>query len=134
MSEQPVLTPLTTKEIQNEQALAKPDDTMLVEFTDIDSDEASAPTLLTPNGEEVEAAGDSAGATWHNNKKVTGLWSINQNRNVYAAISDLGWKKLADNNDTCVVALNILAANAKLGNRNVTVREDGGKIVEMYVW
>ena len=78
--------------------------------------------------------GFGAGGVWHNGKKITALWSINQNRNSWVAVSGLGWKKLANNSDTAVVALTMLGAHAKQGNRNANLREESSQIREMYVW
>lgn len=88
----------------------------------------SAPTLPA---ESVAADGITA---WQNDKRITALWSINQNRNVYAGVAGLGWKKIANNSDTAVVALNMLAAHARVKGARVNFREDGGMIREMYVW
>ncbi len=93
------------------------------------------PTEIPP--ESLTAAEDSgvgAGATWHDNKKITGLWCISQNRNSWILVSGLGWKRLATNSDSSVVALTMLGAHAKQLNRNVKLKEDGGQIKEMYVW
>jgi len=87
--------------------------------------------------EALLASTDDTGfgaGSWHPNKKITALWSINQTRNAYAAVSGLGWKKLANNSDSGIVALNMLTSHAKDRNRNVKVRIDNNKIVEIYVW
>ena len=134
--QQPTLTPPSEEEMALEEEFSHPDDailaTMAAESDEAETAEAAeAPTEIAADVESEQAAGAT---TWHINKRVTHLWSINQNRNVYIALSGVGWRKLADNHDSCVVALNILAATAKLGNRVVRAREVNGKIVEMYVW
>jgi hypothetical protein len=89
------------------------------------------PTALPP------AAGVNAGGitTWQSGKLVTALWSINQNRNVYICISGVGWKKLANNSDSAIVALNILGTSARLTQTTVNYREEAdGMIHEIYVW
>ena len=89
------------------------------------------PTLL-PSG-----AGVTAGAVgaWLNDKRVTALWAINQNRNSWAYIAGVGWKKLANNSDTAVVALAMLAAHAKQSQTNYSYRDEAdGMIHESYVW
>ena len=136
MSDQkPVLTPPSEAEMTFPQATSQPDDAILAELAataeEAPEEMAEAPT---ERAEDAESGQEAGASIWYKNKKVSALWSINQNRNVYMALAGVGWKKLADNNDSCVVALNTLAANAKLGNRIVSAREDNGEIVEMYVW
>ena len=79
-----------------------------------------------------EAVG--AATVWYNGKKITALWSINENRNSWIGVSGLGWRKLADNSDSGVVALTMLASHAKQGDRTVNLREDDNRIREIYVW
>jgi hypothetical protein len=79
--------------------------------------------------------GDGGVTAWVNNQKVNALWSINQTRNSWIGIAGVGWKKLANNSDTAVVALSILGASAKQAQGPVNFREEADKMVhEMYVW
>jgi hypothetical protein len=71
---------------------------------------------------------------WYNNKKITALWAINQNRNSWINLSDVGWKRIANNSDSAVIALSILGSNALQTNHIVNVREEDGLVKEMYVW
>lgn len=96
-------------------------------------EEALAMPSGPPPGVE-EAVGEAFGAVWHSGKKITALWSINQNRNSWIGVPGLGWKKLANNSDSAVVALTMLASHAKLTGRNVNIKEDSGQITEMYAW
>ena len=58
--------------------------------------------------------GAGAGVTaWLNDKRITGLWSINQNRNSWVYVNGIGWKKLANNSDSAIVALSMLSAHAR---------------------
>lgn len=82
----------------------------------------------------VEADVMAGVAAWQNNKRVTALWSINQNCNSYAGISGMGWKKLANNSASAIVALTMLCSHAREKNSVVNFREEGGMIREMYVW
>jgi hypothetical protein len=109
------------------------------------------PTLIPPT-DNVSETGDSTGnaaptltpssmameggiTAWINDKRVTALWSLNQNRNSWVYIGSVGWKKLSDNSDSAVVALSMLAAHAKQTQTNYSYREeDDGKIHEVYVW
>lgn len=89
------------------------------------------PTALPP-----ETAISAGGVTtWQSSKLVTALWSINQNRNVFLYIAGVNWKKLANNSDSAIVALNILGTSARVTQTIVNYREEAdGMIHEMYVW
>jgi hypothetical protein len=90
------------------------------------------PTLLPPQSEGKTAGGVTA---WQNSQKITALWSNNANRNVWAYVANVGWKKMADNSDSAVVAFNVLAAHAKLKGSTVNYRDEAdGKVHEIYVW
>jgi hypothetical protein len=89
----------------------------------------SAPALLPA---DAAAAGVTA---WQNGKKITGLWSINQNRNSWLHVAGIGWRKLSNNSDSGIVALTMLGAHAREKATNVNYREESdGMIHEMYVW
>ena len=92
----------------------------------------AAPSL-TPGTAATTAAG-VVGA-WLNDKRVTALWGISENRNSWIYINGVGWKKLANNSDTAVVALTILGAHAKQTQTAYNYREEAdGMIHEAYVW
>lgn len=95
--------------------------------------ELSEPSLGDDAGFAAEENA-SAGGAWHVNKKITHLWSINQNRNSWVAVSGLGWKRLSPASDSINTTLTMLAAHAKQGNRTVKLREESALIVELYVW
>ncbi len=93
---------------------------------------ATAAPSLGPN----TAAQSSGGQTvWNNGKRAAALWGINQNRNSWVYVNGVGWKKLANNSDSAVVALTILAANAKQAQGDYNYRDEAdGMIHETYVW
>lgn len=108
--------------------------------TELSSSTVDAPTL-TPDqaGGGISSSGDNGGnsgvAAWLNDKRVTGLWAINQNRNSWVYITGVGWRRLADNSDSAVMALSIVSANAKLSAATYNYREEAdGKIHEAYAW
>src|SRR2546423_9373857 len=89
----------------------------------------AAPSIRPPDG---VGAGITA---WLNNKRITGLWTINQNRNSWVAVDGVGWKRLANNSDSAIVALTTLGSHAREKNSVVNYREEAdGMIHEMYVW
>jgi hypothetical protein len=93
---------------------------------------------LDPSGGAAAGAGAGAdgGATaWVNTKKVSALWAPAENRNSWAAFAGVGWKKLANNSDSAIVALTMLAGNAKVTQGDVNYREEAdGMVHEMYVF
>lgn len=92
----------------------------------------SAPSLLPSAALSVSGGGITA---WLGDKRVSALWGINQNRNSWVYIVGVGWKKLANNSDSAVVALTMLAAHAKQSQTNYSYREEAdGMIHETYVW
>ncbi|HEY2040089.1 MAG TPA: hypothetical protein VGG95_10515 [Edaphobacter sp.] len=84
----------------------------------------------------AQAASASASASvWQYGKKINALWAINENRNSWVGVTGVGWVKLANNNDTAIVALTMLGADAKLTQGTVNYRQESdGMIHEMYVW
>jgi hypothetical protein len=107
--------------------------------TGLASTEVLAPTMVGM-GDAAPALpltqGIAAGITaWNNNKQITALWSINQNRNSWVGVSGIGWKKLANNSDSAIVALTMLSAHAREKGSTVHYRDESdGMIHEMYVW
>jgi hypothetical protein len=112
----------------------------------------SAPTLAAPDGGAAAAAAGAASGpaldpseagakvgaaavstTWQSSKKVTALWSINQNCNSWVAIEGIGWKRLFAGIETSTMALSIIAASAKATQRLINYREEpDGMIHEIY--
>ncbi|MCU0571660.1 MAG: hypothetical protein MUC41_01580 [Syntrophobacteraceae bacterium] len=99
-----------------------------------------APAIAAGMGDAAPSAPASAQAVaavgaWQNNKKITALWSINQNRNSWAGIEGVGWKRLVNNSDSAIVALTMLASHAREKGSIVNYREESdGMIYEMYVF
>jgi len=72
---------------------------------------------------------------WQNDKRINGLWSINQNRNSWVSVAGVGWKRLANNSDSAVVALTVLASHARQTQAPTYYRDEAdGLIHEIYVW
>ncbi len=87
------------------------------------------------NISKVFSANAAAASAWNNGKKINALWAINENRNSWVGVTGVGWVKLANNNDTAIVALTMLGADAKLTQGTVNYRQESdGMIHEMYVW
>jgi len=99
---------------------------------------AAAPSALPPVSSQDTSSTSltASGATaWLNNQKVTALWSINENRNSWVALSGDGWIKLANNSDSAIVALTMLASHAKQMQTIVNCRQEADKMIhEIYAW
>lgn len=114
--------------IEDKPSLTPPD----VDATSTTSMGETEPSL-TPDSLTDDAAG--AYTAVNSNKRVTALWGINQNRNLWVYVAGVGWKKLANNSDSAIVALTILATHAKQSQTNYTYRDESdGMIHETYVW
>jgi hypothetical protein len=96
------------------------------------------PTMVSTAGTapSLPIEGVASGvSTWQNDKRISSLWSINQNRNSWVGVAGIGWKKLANNSDSAIVALTMLSAHAREKESPVNYREESdGMIYEMYVW
>lgn len=96
---------------------------------------AAAPTEHPPAAvlaaaEEVEAVG-----AWLADKRVNALWCINQNRNVWMGVTGIGWRKLANNSDSAIVAFTTLASHARATQSRIDYREESdGMVHECYIW
>lgn len=96
---------------------------------------AAAPTLPLPGMQAGGAAAHAAGTVWNNNQTLNALWSINQDRNSWVGVANVGWVRLSGASDTGVMTLSMLAAHARQMSSIVSYRqEDDGLIHEMYVW
>lgn len=75
---------------------------------------------------------------WQNNRRITAVWVINQNRNAWVFVQGLGWRKLAHNESDVFLAMLAACIHAKADGRNVNFREVGVggniEIHEIYVW
>ena len=70
---------------------------------------------------------------WLNNARVIGLWTIDQDRNAWAYLSGIGWRKIAWDNDNIFFDMLRQLAAAKEGARPVNVYQDNGVIKQIYV-
>ena len=86
-------------------------------------------------GAGAGVAGGGAGTVWNSNQTVNALWSINEDRNSWVGIANVGWVKLSTASDSGVVALTELAAHAYQTQHVISSRtENDGMIHEIYAW
>ncbi|MDZ4783120.1 MAG: hypothetical protein SGJ19_22980 [Planctomycetia bacterium] len=79
--------------------------------------------------------GGAIGGQWHNAKRITGTWCINEVRNAWVYVDGLSWRKLANGLDSATIALSLLGASALATGTATDLREEAdGMIHEMYVW
>jgi hypothetical protein len=99
---------------------------------------ASEPSQVPPRVEGAlppTAAAKQAGA-WFDSQTINALWSINEDKNSWVGILGTGWVKLANNSETGIIALSLLAAHAKQLGSPVSYGTDdtSGQLTQMYVW
>ena len=71
---------------------------------------------------------------WLNGVKVLGLWTIDQNRNAWVYLSNIGWRRIAYDNDNIFFDILIQLSSAKLTKSSVNVYQEGGVIKQVYVF
>ena len=99
------------------------------------SSSASAPSKALPAATNAGTSGGAAGTTWNNSANINALWIINQDKNSWAGVANVGWLKLSNASDSGIVSLTQLASHAKQMGSTVYYRqEDDGMIHEFYVW
>lgn len=75
-----------------------------------------------------------ATGVWQNDKRITGLWTINEDRNAWVFVAGIGWKKVANDNDNIFFDILAHLIAAKAGNRPVNLYELQGTIKQIYVF
>jgi hypothetical protein len=95
-----------------------------------------APSVEPPQIAEAEAAGaEAVTAVWRSNQIVTALWSINELRNAWMYVVNLGWRKIYNGRDHAFTALVTLASQARQTGKPITFREEAdGMVHEIYLW
>ncbi|WP_050930544.1 hypothetical protein [Aestuariivita boseongensis] len=93
------------------------------------------PAQMPPDDITVEAEEQAGITAWHNGKKITATWCNASNRNAYAAVQGIGWRRLCNANDSAFLSLTMLAAHAEQTNATVNVEiGSDNKIHQIYVW
>ncbi|MEV4641143.1 hypothetical protein AB0J80_27755 [Actinoplanes sp. NPDC049548] len=102
------------------------------------AEQSTRPTLLPPSAEGAEgalAAAQAVTATWHTNLTVTAMWSINETRNAWINIQNVGWRKIYNGRDGAYMALVALAGQARQTGRATSMREEADAMIyEIYLW
>jgi hypothetical protein len=88
-----------------------------------------------PSGAAAVKEVEGIAGLWQSGVHVNMLWSINQDRNAWMSIENVGWKKLSTASPTGIVSLAALAAHARQLQSSVSYREEAdGMVHELYVW
>jgi C1A family cysteine protease len=74
-----------------------------------------------------------ASTFWYNGKNVLGLWTNESDRNAWAYLSDIGWRRIAYDNDNILFDMLMQLATAKNSARPVNVYIEDGLIKQLYV-
>jgi glucose/arabinose dehydrogenase len=99
----------------------------------VESTPLTGPTVRPPTV-AVEAA-EGVTATWRNNVRIDALWSIDETRNAWVRVVDVGWRKIYNGRDGAFQALTTIASQARQTGRPVNLREEpDGMIYEIYLW
>ena len=70
---------------------------------------------------------------WHNNKNVTRVFCSHDSQNAWAAIQDLGWKKIKKEDSDGVTNVFMMMVAARANGRTVNVHLDGDEIDIAYL-
>jgi C1A family cysteine protease len=70
---------------------------------------------------------------WQTNKKIIGLWTIDQDRNAWVYVEGLGWRKISPDNDNIFFNMLVQLAAAKAAGRPVNLYQVQGVIKQVYV-
>ncbi len=104
-------------------------------FTASEGDAAARPALEPPFAQGSDGETLSAGASVWATQKVTGLWTINQDKNAWAHINNEGWRRINPASESGLMALNMLAASARQTNGNFQFRKESDNMIyEAYAW
>ncbi|MCR6488034.1 hypothetical protein M8542_34935 [Amycolatopsis sp. OK19-0408] len=101
--------------------------------TTVTAEPGTAP-VLSPPGAPQTAVQATTAAAWQSTKKVLALWTNNADRNGYAYVDGIGWKRLATNSDSVHEALLALASSGRLAGSITYPEATDGLIHEIYLW
>ncbi|MFJ7219568.1 hypothetical protein [Amycolatopsis sp. NPDC098790] len=108
-------------------------DQLTAATTAVTAEPSVAPVLSPPGAPQTSAPAATATA-WQSNKKVLALWTNNSDRNGYAYVDGVGWKRLATNSDSVHEALLALSSSGRLAGSITYPEAADGLIHEIYLW
>ena len=70
---------------------------------------------------------------WHHNKKVAGLWANEADRNTWAYLTGVGWRKVSDASRTTHETMLAQLVGAKTAGSPISALDQANEIHEIYV-
>lgn len=70
---------------------------------------------------------------WIRDTRIIGLWTINQDRNAWVYVQNLGWRKISSDNDNIFIDMLTQLTAAKASGRRVDLYQESGVIKQIYV-
>jgi hypothetical protein len=96
----------------------------------------AAPSIHPPGSQQAATA--TAGAvtgTWQSGVTVDALWSIDETRNAWMRVVNVGWQKIFNGTDGAFTSLTTLASQARQTGTTINYRvEADGMVHEIYLW
>lgn len=71
---------------------------------------------------------------WIRDCRIIGLWAINQDRNAWVYVNNLGWRRICFDNDNIFLDMLAQLIAAKAASRRVDFRQENAVIKEIYVF
>ncbi len=82
----------------------------------------------------MDAIDNIAETGWERNKRIVGLWTINQNRNAWVYVQNMGWRKISPDNDNIFFDMLAQLIAAKACGCRVDFYQENGVIKQVYVF
>jgi len=70
---------------------------------------------------------------WIRNTRIIGLWTNNSDRNAYAYVQNLGWRRISPDNDNIHIDMLTQLTAAKASGRRVDLYQESSVIKQVYV-
>lgn len=90
--------------------------------------ECAIDSWLNHGVESIENTG------WQGNRRVIGLWTINEDRNAWAYFEGLGWRKISPDNDNIFLDMLAQLVAAQAAGSAVSFYEQNSVIKQIYVF
>jgi len=106
------------------------------DFANLTADIANTLYGATVQSAVVQAwhdVGIDINAGWSTNKLITGLWTIDQDRNAFAYVDGDGWKRIAYDNDNVYYNMLSQLISAKGSGSTVSLNISNDTITQVYV-
>ena len=82
----------------------------------------------------MDAVEGIAQTGWVRDARIVGLWTINEDRNAWVYVKDMGWRKLSPASDNVLLDMLLQLSEAKANDRRVDFYQENGTIKQVYVF